>query len=108
MELNFYILKSDVSRCRTLLRARECIINSALSNVIFMRNVPQTFAPHFVRRSKLSAERCAGKPSFREEPFAPRTSRNIGKNSMLSQTNLQKKEIRSLARSFFSRSVMRY
>jgi hypothetical protein len=72
---------------------------------VFLQHVPQTFAPHFVRRSKLSAERCADKPSFREEPFAPRTSRNIGKNSMLAQTNLQKKEIRSLARSFFSRSV---
>ena len=50
MELNLTILKSDVSLCKTLLRARELIFYSALSNVIFMRNVTAPCAQHFVHR----------------------------------------------------------
>ena len=69
-----------------------------------MRNIRSA-----LRASLMSvAHRCAGFALDGREPFAPRTSPIIGKNSMLAQTNLQKKEIRSLARSFFPRNVMRH
>ncbi len=59
MELKINIINTNVSLFGTYRCSRKLLYSSSQRYVIFMRDVPQTFAPHFVRRSKLSAERCA-------------------------------------------------
>jgi len=85
------------------------IIVRSQTPLVFAHDAQHSLRPALRDASLMSvAHRCAGFALDGREPFAPRTSPIIGKNSMLAQTNLQKKEIRSLARSFFPRNVMRH